>query len=178
MYVFIEPVEYKHSMQKAIAFCERNKGVFQMYHQDTELTPRIADHMKLLSNITEPNLARVHCFGYIYRASDIVKKNAQEAFGVEVPEPSEEDLMLLKDRIQATKFDMLAIQDILFSTPLAFSYEHMWDLASVIIQHKHTSYQECALAFMMGNHPRLGESFPMAALDAATLRVITNWSLL
>jgi hypothetical protein len=78
-----------------------------------------------------------HVFDYISYARDVVKKRVVQEIGLLVfSEPSEHDIKLLTERIQASEWNMENIQEILFSSPLDFTHQQVWDLAGVIALRK------------------------------------------
>ena len=123
-----------YSLERCISRHENKRGLFFKYE---ELSPAMASHMSTFAGgVSDPALAHVHCFGYIARGNDLVKQAFEASGGGSVPEAGESDIAIMKDRIEATRWDMQDIQAILFGRPLSFSYQQIWDLATIIINHK------------------------------------------
>jgi hypothetical protein len=77
-----------------------------------------------------------HMYNYIACARDLNKQQAREIGGVVIREPSEDDIKLLTERIQASEWNMQNIHNILFSDALDFTHDQVWDLAGVIAERK------------------------------------------
>jgi hypothetical protein len=118
-----------------------------------------------------------HFFEYILCGRDLVKTQAADIGLLAIGEASDEDISTLKDKIQVSDWDMQNIQDILFSTPLDFTFVQAFDLAGVITQRKKKDDAERMIAFMILTHPRLGEFNAISILDPDTLRFIVEKSL-
>jgi hypothetical protein len=139
----------------------------------------LLDHMEFLIVYQSlgPEKLQAHFFGYILRGRDLVKKQAADIGLPAISGASDEDILTLKDRIQVNDWDMQNLQDILFSTPLDFTYVQAFDLAGVIIERKKRDDAERMTAFMMLAHPRLGELNALSILDPDTLHSMVEKSL-
>jgi hypothetical protein len=134
-------------------------------------------HILSLILTTPFKMGRAHCFSYLACCVDFVRTSSTEFEDLVIPDAGANDVEILQDRIRAQKWDICAIQSILFDNPLLYSYEQIWELATVIMEHRLADSEQRSLAFFMGTHERVGANFPLSQLDSSTLRRIMEMSL-
>ena len=118
--------------------CERRHQSGRHAFHGTKTFKRLTSHAELFGDMPlEPEVFQSHMHSYICVGSDIVKKRVTQEVGLlAIPVPSEDDIKLLTERIQASEWNMQNIQEILFSSNLDFTQDQVWDLAGVIAERK------------------------------------------
>lgn len=162
-----------------IKHCAGSNAVFRLNY--TSVTPTMAEHVQdWITNIaTDAEVARLHTFEYMTTAMRLTNARATGEFGLEsIPEVDEENMGLITEGIVNNRFDMGNIQRLLFGTPLTFTNQQKWDLATIIIDHQREDWRVRAVAIMMTKHARLGRESRLSNLEPEIMGIITKMALL
>ncbi len=176
MNIFADMSRYNITFEQSVARLEKGKGLFKSYEDNCD---RMSDHLRKMMLLCHLSFEqkRAHVFNYLSCCAVFMKKKIFDIGEIVIPVAEPADIQLLKDRIQGQKWDIEWIQSILFDAPLDYSHEQIWDLSTTTMEHYQRDPEVRSLAFMMGEHTRVGEDFPLSQLDPLLLRQIVTWSL-
>jgi len=148
----------------------------------TEFSENMANHvdrlMRVVIGVSDMNhaLARSHAFFYVMAGVKIHTSMAAEHDWYIAPQASDADVDLLATAIEATPWDCLKVQSLLFDNASVFSHAQAWSLATAMSRSYFAFAENRHLAFAMGTSTRLGEGSPVFPLDNNLIRLIGSYT--
>ncbi len=155
---------------------------FQTLAHRTEFSENMANHvdrlMRVVIGVSDMNhaLARSHAFFYVMAGVKIHTSMAAEHDWYIAPQASDADVDLLATAIEATPWDCLKVQSLLFDNASVFSHAQAWSLATAMSRSYFAFAENRHLAFAMGTSTRLGEGSPVFPLDNNLIRLIGSYT--